>query len=597
MSELSREKILTATEFATVSDINNMTADRIEALVGGHGMLNLSVYACANVIIDELRNGGTTKVTNANLARLPMETMLEKCVNICKKAGCDPANAALISAVMMYLAGSSAQVGIPAGNRKLGALARMIAGADRCGVSNIPTAKTNNKISGFPAVAAIYQAMVEGKLTEIDGHNILPSIAGSVFYGHGALGEDYVFAQLAENGARVGTQAMMDAYCGAGMRPHAFSCAIFGAAAILEIVHPDAEVSEEYGPYGKFNSAMLAGRSAAATAGLPPVLHMRGTNEEYDTGRLIGDLGLILKDVGGVSVIGMMALNEIISCFKEGLHGGSCGFTNSPLGHICGYGVVLMKALLHFDGDEAAACKAMIEDRIAGSFHPELALCSINITARKTECISRGPVTNLLIASTEPYRVKAISWRANYAYDQLAAGVELADVVKNLDTIKLNTVEQKAGEYFTKLWGEKVTIKVNDIHPGARRTKSKMATKYLAFDAYFNVTVTRGEKSVNLEGLSDKVIPAVAKGEMKGDQDIEWALQVASPVCADQTLSGNHLFNITIPSAIAVLMGKYDPEEAATIATGAAYITSSIPGCKPPVVAVAKLAKDIAEIL
>ena len=49
---------------------------------------------------------------------------------------------------------------------------------------------------------------------------------------------------------------------------------------------------------------------------------MRGTNEEYLTGQLIGDLGLILKDVGGPSVIGMMALEEIMSIFKEGLAGG-----------------------------------------------------------------------------------------------------------------------------------------------------------------------------------------------------------------------------------------------------------------------------------
>ena len=49
---------------------------------------------------------------------------------------------------------------------------------------------------------------------------------------------------------------------------------------------------------------------------------MRGTNEEYLTGQLIGDLGLILKDVGGPSVIGMMALEEIRSIFKEGIAGG-----------------------------------------------------------------------------------------------------------------------------------------------------------------------------------------------------------------------------------------------------------------------------------
>ena len=146
----SREEVIAAAIHAATSDLNNMTADRIEALTGGHGMLNFSVYTVANVIIEELDAGGHVDVKNANAKRLPMETILEKCVDVCKQGGCDAANAALISAVMMYFAGSSAQVGIPAGNRKLGALARLIAGNDRCGVSNIPTAKTNNKISGFP---------------------------------------------------------------------------------------------------------------------------------------------------------------------------------------------------------------------------------------------------------------------------------------------------------------------------------------------------------------------------------------------------------------------------------------------------------------
>src|SRR5699024_1912805 len=141
-----------------------------------------------------------------------------------KKAGCDSANAALLSATMMYLAGSVAQVGIPAGNRKLGALARILAGVDRCGVAMIPTAKMNNKISGFPAVQAIYQAMAEGKITEIDGRKVPQNIAGSAFYGHGSLGEDYAYPQLAENGARIGTKAMQDALAGAGMSPHPFTC-------------------------------------------------------------------------------------------------------------------------------------------------------------------------------------------------------------------------------------------------------------------------------------------------------------------------------------------------------------------------------------
>jgi hypothetical protein len=46
---------------------------------------------------------------------------------------------------MCYFAGSNAQAGVPAGNRKLGAMARIIAKVDRCGVLAIPTPKSSNR--------------------------------------------------------------------------------------------------------------------------------------------------------------------------------------------------------------------------------------------------------------------------------------------------------------------------------------------------------------------------------------------------------------------------------------------------------------------
>lgn len=587
-----RGKAISIVEMAAVSNIQNLTADRIEALAGGHGMLNLPVYACANVIIESIANGGKFEVKNANAKRLPMEDILEKCVDVCRAGGCDPANAALLAATMMYFAGSAAQVGIPAGNRKLGAMARLLAGNDRCGVATIPTAKMNNKLSGFPAVQAIYQAMAEGKLTEIDGHKVPLPLAGSAFYGHSALGEDYVYPQLASNGARIGTQAMIDAFAGAGMRPHPFTCALFGSAAILEIVHPDAEVSEEYGPYGKFNSAMLAGRVAAETAGLPPTLHIRGTNEEYDTGRFIGDLGLILKDVGGPSVIGMMALHEIVSVFREFIAGTSANATNSPLGHIAGYAVAMMKALMFFDGDEKAASEAVVADRVNGSFSPELALCSINILARKAAELRPGPVTSLLIDATEPARFNVIHSRCEAAFDMLAGGKSLPDVVHRFDTERLNTVERNASRMFSKAMGKEIEIKVDTVRPGARRTKSKLATKYLAFDPYFDVTVKCDGKVAVLKGLAHDVVPKVVRGEM---EEIAWAIPLACPVCAENVLAGNHLFNIVIPAAMAAILGIHTVDEAAELAEKAAYITAGIPGCKVPAKNVAGLALKIAE--
>ncbi|MGA2403073.1 MAG: hypothetical protein ABSG91_15430 [Syntrophobacteraceae bacterium] len=176
----------------------------------------------------------------------------------------------------------------------------------------------NNKISGFPAVQAIYQAMAEGKLSPISGRQLPQNVGGGPLYGHSALGEDIIWPEMATNGARIGTQAMLDAMAGAGIHPHPFTAALFGAAAILEIIHPDAEVGQEYGQYQKINTSYLVGKSAAELVGLPPKLHMKVTGDEYDTARVIGDMGLILKDVGGPSVIGMMAFDEIFSAFQEG---------------------------------------------------------------------------------------------------------------------------------------------------------------------------------------------------------------------------------------------------------------------------------------
>lgn len=587
---MTKEEVISAAEFAAISDIDCLTGDRIEALTAGHGMLNLSVYAVANVIIDELENGGHLDVKNANAKRLPMETILKKCVDICKAGGCDPANAALISAIMMYMAGSKAQVGVPAGNRKLGAMARLIAGNDRCGVSNIPTAKANNKLSGFPAVMAVYKAMQEGKLTSIDGNNVPGILLGSVMFGHSALGEDIVFRELSENGAKAGTIGMMEAYAGAGMHPDPFTCALFGAAAILEIVHPDAAVSEEIGPYGKITSAYVAGKAAAETAGLPEKLHVRGTGEEYLTGQLIGDLGLILKDAGGPSVIGMMAVEEIMSIFEEGIAGGSASHSNTPLGHICGYSVALMKALMFYEGDEEKAMKAVLADRWETSFNPEYAMISINLTARKAETIQRGKVTRLMIQWTDPvwhYQVHKI---CNYTYDRLSEGAALADVVKELDREKMLHIEKRAGEFFTKEMGVPVTVHVTDCHPGARRTSS-IAQKFLAFDGYFDVTVTRGDEKVELKGLADRIVPAVAKGEIK---DLEWALNIAVPICSDHLFGGNHTMNIILPAAVAAIMGIETPQRAGEIVDEASIITASIPGSKARAKKVAEQAVRIA---
>jgi hypothetical protein len=508
---MDRERIIVAAVRAATANVNWVTSDRIEALTAGHGMLNMAVIAIANVLAKELLQGIDIHVKFANVRHQPIEDVLTKAIAAAKNAGADAANAALLSATMLYMVGANAQVGVPAGNRKLGATARMIAKADRCGVAAIPTGKMNNKISGFPAVQAVYQAMIEDKLSPINGRSIPENVAGGPIYGHSALGEDIIFPAMATNGARIGTQAMLDALSGAAMPVHPFTAALFGAAAILEIVHPDASIPEEHGPHGVAKSAYLAGKTAAETAGLPDKLHMKITEEAYDTGRFIGDMGLILKDIGGPTVIGMMAFDEIMASFKERIAGASGGPLNPPLGHVCADAVVALKALLHYQGDQDTAASALLKLREEVSIDPEIALISMNTVARKASEVLHGPVTDALILASEPVLTRALYKRAARAYEELSSEKSLAEVVRLFEQERQATVEARASAMFSQLMGKEVKVKVTKLEPGARKRKDRLSQQYLAFDAMADVEVTVDGETTKMEGFVHDLVPKVAR--------------------------------------------------------------------------------------
>ena len=579
-------RIINAAAMSAGAKVDWMTSDRIEALTAGHGMLNMAVFAITNVITEELLRGQDVHVKYANTRRQPIDDIMVKALAAGRAGGADGANAALLTATCLYLVGAAAQVGIPAGNRKLGATARMLAGVDRCGMVAVPTGKMNNKISGFPAVMAINQAMMEGKLSPISGRQIPQNVGGGPLYGHSALGEDIIYPAMAENGARIGTQAMLDALAGAAMPVHPVTAALFGAAAILEIIHPDADVAEAYGPHGTVSSAVVAGRSAARTAGLPEKLHVRTTGEEYDTGRLIGDLGLILKDVGGVSVIGMMMFDELLAIFEEGISGFSAGPLNPPLGHICADAVIAMKALIAKNGDQEAVARDIVTFREATSIDPETALCAVNTISRKAIEVQNGPVTDTLIKATEPARIHACYRRAAKAYEDLSAGRSLADVVAGFDRERQATVEARANGMFSAMTGKTIAIHVTKIGGGARRT-GDMVERYLAFDCLADVDITVDGQATHLPGFVHQIIPDVAQGKR---DDIAWCVPMVAAVLDELYLAGNTIINITVPAAVAAAMGIMEPAAAAVAAEKAAYITAGIPGTRPRAENVAKLA-------
>lgn len=584
---VTRERAILATITGATGNVDWLTSDRIEALTGGHGMLNLPVIAIADALAVELLRGADLNVKFANVAHQPIDDLLTKAIAAARSAGADAANAALLSAALLYLAGAQPQVGIPAGNRKLGASARMIAGVDRCGVAAIPTGKKNNKISGFPAVQAVYRAMEEGRLSPVSGRAVPLGVGGGPIYGHSTLGEDIVFPAMAESGATLGTQAMLDALAGAGMPTAGFTAALFGAAAILEIIHPDADVREEYGPYGKVTSAFVAGSAAARTAGLPPTLHVRVTGDEIATGKLIGDMGLILKDVGGPTVIGMMALDEVMQVFEE-----FARFSDPPLGHLCADAVVAFKALLQADATPRSAGAALMGARMQTSIDPDTTALSMNTVARKAAQVRRGPVSETLLLASEPARTDALYRRASRAYEALSAGTPLEEIVRELDRQRQAIVEERVSARVSRQLGKSIEVRLTKVAAGARR-ESKMARRWLAFDADIDARITVDGVTTELRGFVHDLVPKVARGEQP---ELAWAITPVAYVVGELLVAGNSIINVTVPAAMAAVLGLHTPAEAAEIAERSAYVSAGIPGAKARAESAAMLARDIATI-
>ncbi|MBN1153184.1 MAG: hypothetical protein JXA58_08230 [Dehalococcoidia bacterium] len=553
------------------SNVDLLSNDRLEALTAGHGMVNMAVWSIANVIVEERARGVDISLRFANSQSQPADDVIRKCVAAAVGAGAEAGNASLLSAVLLYLAGTPSQVGVPAGNRKLGALTRMAAGVPRCGVATIPTAKSGNKASGFPAVQAIYEAAAAGRLTEVDGRRI-PNGVTPLFIGHAALGEEHAIREIALAAGRIGTEAMMDAQAGLGIHPEPLYMAIFGAAAALEIVHPDAW-TQAPGSGTIEKSAFLVGKGAVQAAGLPAQLHLEGTSEVFDTATLVGDLGLILKDAGAPTVVGMLSLRDALQVFKEPVS--PFRATTPPLGHICGEAVLAMKLMLAFDFDAArvvSVLASLIDDKRVDS---EMAHFALNTLARKAEQVRRGPVTEMLLRATEPVRTRLLSDTVDLSREMFESGDTIEDVVMALEKRRLASVDRGSSRLLSRSMGKEVFVEVTRIAP--RGNKVGPRGRWWVFDMDVDVLLTIDGVTHDLSGLAHKAIPGAA---LDADSTLGALVGPACLPVSELCLSAHTIINITVPAAMAAVMGLASPDEAAERAERAAFITAAFPGAR-----------------
>lgn len=610
---------------AVTSDVSLMTSDRINALTGGHGGIVFAGLNAANRILLALESGANSTLQNLNACRIPLDEIIRSGVDAALAAGSTPSNAALITAMLLYFTGTHSRSGIPAANRKLGAPCRLRAGAERGGVCQIPTPKMGNKISGFPAVEALYRAIRQKKLTRVDGHYLPMAAYWGTAWGHSTLGEDIIIPEVAKNGARVATRAMTKAYEGVGTAASRLFAAIFGAAAVAEVIHGDAAAPESFGPYDKSagNDAIrLVGLAAAEEAELPPELHVLGSRQTFETAKFVGDVGLILKDIGSPTVVGMIWLSDLLSCFEESpsISCTAIGPVNPPFGHTpTQYLPCAMQLLRETDFIPGSAAGRLRELLTTHSLDSETTLVSTYIVARKSSDLGGGPVTDLFLEVSRDATLGAVRNRAEEALQAFRHGESLGQVVRRFEKRRQAMVEETTARMVSQMLGRNLSsIRYTRIEPQARRS-DPITKKYLAFDARFDVEVTLDGKRTRIEHLFDRgvlrsVLPHPrlwlkrAKGrigqmlarrgwlkDLPAGQErmiphaLAPELSAAVLGALELTYAGCVIINITVPTAVAAALGKLSPIAGAECATSAAYVSSAIPGALERARSVAEL--------
>jgi len=584
------EREIIATIMAAASKPDYLTVDKLDAGLGGWGAFNIGIWAAANVIAKEIQKGKKLKLETTDEAFTDVDEIAKKAVKKLMQCGADPANAGLAAATLLYWAGVNVQCGMPCPNRKLGAVARMAAGIPSGRVSSIPTEKQNNKISGFAATLAIYQALDKEHLAPYDSE-ILPLGAGGPIIGHSAIGEDHLFPKLGQKLAKIGTKAMIKTYLSVGMRPNKWFSALFGTAAALEIIHPDAYVGEEFGQFMVTRTPETIAEAAVEIANLPEVIHIRGTNEELKTARVLGDLAIILKDSGTPTVVGMIMFSELCSIIQEGASIGA-GRSGGPLVIPLHHWVTSPTLALYLlgKGAEPNEIISVIKKTMDQYFLKDDATVATNILARKAESIENGPLTEAIYRATEPGLTNALSKRAIYAYNQMKKGKTLEGLLEDVQKSHIETIADAVADAMSNRLNKKIEyIKFTKIRPGSGRRTHKFAQRHFAFDAYIDVEVKIDDKVYELENVLAKAAPEAL---LKGDRETLDAISAVALAIIELLCSGACSMDVVVCACMATAMG-IDPEEAAEKALAVANVIIALPA--PSLKKATQLASDIME--
>ncbi len=600
-----REKtILAATEAATYKP-DYVSNDRLEAATQGHGVLPIAAWSVGNSIADSIINKGlNAKLKDIDKKELSLDLIVERAVDAAKQAGASDGNAALLSAAITYFAsteagtediGSSARAGVPMANRKIGAIARMKAGASRTGAMALQTNKFTNRLTAFPAYKAIYEKLVNKELTSVDGADLPPFVSGGSIMGHSKLGEDIMVPEVAQNAMEAGVEAMKSAFEGTGVMASPLWCSLISAAVTNEVLHPDSFVDEEYGPFGVADSPLMIGKGGVEAAGLPETLHIRGTGEEFKTARIIGDFGTLLKDIGGPSTIGSMALNELFASFKESadiLAGFSGGPVNPPLGHVNADLVPILRSLVNNGGDVEEAAEMVKEYKLNSFIDPEMALCSLNTMTRKAEQVMRGPVTEAAVLASEGVKQRAVYRRSKKVYEGLESGQDLSDVAGEISDERKAYVEERGSKILSGFTGKDISLEFTKLEAQARRNDPFTAA-FWGFDSLISYDVEVEGKEYHIEDLSATEVPKLAlEGKNADDPLYGLAIMAGAVLAQELAYIGHTVINMTVPAAVSAARGA-DPEDAAEEASKGAYLTRAIPGGKENAEMVARKSKEL----